>query len=63
MGCRLQIHDELLFELAANQADVDRLKATVSRSCTDECAEELHLKVPLKLKCSVGTSWGNMKEI
>jgi len=59
----LQIHDELLFELEANQADVDRLKATVARSCTNECADELRLKVPLKLKCSVGTSWGNMKEI
>ena len=43
---RLQIHDELLFELPANQVDVDRLKKIVIRSCTEECAEELQLKVP-----------------
>lgn len=59
----LQIHDELLFELVANQADVDKLKETVTRCCTEECVDELQLKVPLKLKCSVGTSWGSMQEI
>lgn len=59
----LQIHDELLFELVANQADVDKLKETVTRCCTEECVDELQLKVPLKLKCSIGTSWGSMQEI
>jgi len=43
---RLQIHDELLFELPGNQVDVERLKSVVTRACTIECAEELQLKVP-----------------
>mmetsp|Transcript_816 Transcript_816/g.1120 ORF Transcript_816/g.1120 Transcript_816/m.1120 type:complete len:994 (-) Transcript_816:252-3233(-) len=59
----LQIHDELVFELVANEADVTRFKSIVCRCCTEECVQELHLEVPLKLKCSIGTSWGNMKEI
>uniref|UniRef100_A0A7S3V8E1 DNA-directed DNA polymerase n=1 Tax=Chaetoceros debilis TaxID=122233 RepID=A0A7S3V8E1_9STRA len=59
----LQIHDELLFEIVANQADVDRLRSVVTRCCTEECVEEFRLKVPLKLKCSIGTSWGSMKEL
>ena len=42
----LQIHDELVFELVANEADVEKLKATVIRCCTEECVEELQLKVP-----------------
>lgn len=59
----LQIHDELLFEIPANQSDVDKLKSVVTRACTEECQEELRLSVPLKLKCSVGLTWGNMDEI
>ncbi len=42
----LQIHDELVFELMANEADVQKLKLTVIRCCTEECVEELQLKVP-----------------
>ncbi len=42
----LQIHDELVFELIANEAEVEHLKATVIRCCTEECVEELQLKVP-----------------
>jgi len=42
----LQIHDELVFEIMANKANVDRLTATVNRCCAEECAEELHLKAP-----------------
>ena len=42
----LQIHDELVFELMANEADVEKLKSTVLRCCTEECVEELGLKVP-----------------
>ena len=42
----LQIHDELVFELMANESDVEKLKTTVTRCCTEECVEELGLKVP-----------------
>ena len=42
----LQIHDELVFELMANEADVEKLKTTVKRCCTEDCVEELQLKVP-----------------
>lgn len=42
----LQIHDELVFELMANEADVSKLKTTVIRCCTEECSAELQLKVP-----------------
>ena len=60
----LQIHDELLFEVAANQNDVNLLKDTGVRCCADECVRDLKLKIPLKLKFNVGISWGeNMKEL
>ena len=42
----LQIHDELVFELKANKEDVENLKDIVIRCCTEECVEELQLKVP-----------------
>jgi DNA polymerase I-like protein with 3'-5' exonuclease and polymerase domains len=54
----LQIHDELLFEVVATEEDVQRLKDTVIRCCAQECERDLKLKVPLKLDCSVGKSWG-----
>jgi len=57
----LQIHDELLFELGANENDVKLLKAVVLR-CTKECEEEFRLSIPLKLNCNVGASWATMQE-
>ncbi len=42
----LQIHDELIFEVVANEDDVIKLKTIVTRCCTEECVEELKLKVP-----------------
>ena len=59
----LQIHDELLFEVAANDADIQRLKDAVLRCCADECVREFRIAVPLKLKCSCGSSWGSLDEI
>jgi len=60
----LQIHDELLFEVMANSGDVNRLKAAVLRCCAGECERDLKLKVPLKMTCSVGKSWGvSMQEM
>jgi DNA polymerase-1 len=57
----LQIHDELLFEIGANEADAGRLKSAVLR-CADECGEEFRLTVPLKLKCRWGPSWSTLNE-
>ena len=47
----------------ARQADVQRLKDTVYRCCAEECVQEFKLKVPLKLKCSAGLTWGSMQEL
>lgn len=55
----LQIHDELLFEVSNNKVDIQRLKGEVNRCCAEECELDLKLKVPLKVNCSVGTSWGD----
>ena len=59
----LQIHDELLFEVTATDEDVQHLKDTIMRCCARECENDLKLKVPLKLDCAVGKSWGeSMRE-
>ena len=59
----VQIHDELLFEVAANEVDINRLRDAVMRCCADECEREFRMSVPLKLKCSYGASWGSMVEM
>ena len=59
----LQIHDELLFEVMANEFDILQLRKAVLRCCADDCAREFNMQVPLKLKCSYGGTWGNMTEI
>eukprot|EP00590_Aulacoseira_subarctica_P003908 CAMPEP_0172422942 /NCGR_PEP_ID=MMETSP1064-20121228/9045_1 /TAXON_ID=202472 /ORGANISM="Aulacoseira subarctica , Strain CCAP 1002/5" /LENGTH=62 /DNA_ID=CAMNT_0013164043 /DNA_START=16 /DNA_END=200 /DNA_ORIENTATION=- len=42
----LQIHDELVFEVAANEADISKLRDSVTRCCTQECQRDLKIKVP-----------------
>jgi len=60
----LQIHDELVFEVAANEADISKLRDSVTRCCTQECQRDLKIKVPLKMDFKVGRSWGSaMKDI
>ena len=60
---RLQIHDELIFEVWANDEELKRVKDAVLRCCGDECVEELKLQVPLNLECSYGFTWGEMERI
>ena len=59
----LQIHDELLFEVSNKDSDIEQLKDAVHSCCADECRNDLKLKVPLKLSCSVGKTWGSMRPI
>ena len=59
----VQIHDELLFEVVANESDINRLRDAVMRCCAEECVREFRMSVPLKLKCSYGASWGSMVEM
>jgi hypothetical protein len=56
---RLQIHDELVFEVAAKEDEITLLKDIVMRCCTVECQNELQLKVPLKMDFKIGKSWGS----
>ena len=56
----LQIHDELLFEVSNSTNVINRMKETVIRCCGDECYQDLKLKVPLNLNCSIGDTWGTM---
>jgi len=55
----LQIHDELVFEVAAKEDEIKLLKDIVIRCCTVECQNELQLKVPLKMDFKIGKSWGS----
>ena len=50
----LQIHDELLFECAENEA------AHVSSAITQAMEHVLQLNVPLKVSVGVGKSWGDV---
>ena len=59
----VQIHDELLFEVVANESDIHRLRDAVMRCCAEDCVREFRMAVPLKLKCSYGGSWGSMVEM
>ena len=59
----VQIHDALLFEVVANESDINRLRDAVMRCCAEDCVREFRMAVPLKLKCSYGGSWGSMVEM
>eukprot|EP00392_Amoebophrya_sp_AT5.2_P005751 g5761.t1 len=60
-SCRLilQIHDELLFEVAD---DVLPLALPVIVECMTRPGADI-APVPLQVKCRVGTDWGNLKEV
>ena len=53
----LQVHDELVFEVA--EAHAPRLRALVRRSMQ----EAAQLRVPLFVKVQQGPSWGELREI
>jgi len=57
----LSIHDELLFEVADDKAEIDQFMKAIQNCCVKECEHDLKLRVPLKLNCCVGKFWGNMK--
>lgn len=59
----LQIHDELLIEVDANEEALGRMRAIAMESCCLDCERKFRLKVPLLLKCSAGLSWGGMEEM
>ena len=60
---RLQIHDELLIEVDANEEALGRMRRIAVESCCLDCERKFRLKVPLSLKCSAGLSWGGMEEM
>ena len=63
MKLLLQIHDELLFEVA--DRDVDRAVELVSDSLeTDRLLEGyVEFRLPLEVKVLVGKRWGKMEEM
>ncbi|KAL4660914.1 DNA polymerase nu isoform X2 [Arapaima gigas] len=59
-----QIHDELLFEVEdAQLVEFAGLVKTTMESLQDINSLGIHLKVPLKVALSSGSSWGSMSEL
>jgi type IV secretory pathway TrbL component len=57
----LQVHDELIFEVAAQPKAIAQLVTTVRHCMEVEVVASLGLKVPLVVTTMVGPSWGNMR--
>ena len=51
----LQVHDELIFEVAVDE--IDLMKTTVE----DLMPSALGLKIPLKVDIRMGPTWGNLE--
>jgi hypothetical protein len=59
----LQVHDELIFDVAANAAAIGKLVGVI-RDCMElAVVRELGIRVPLAVKICVGPTWGKMHPI
>ncbi|KAK3096165.1 hypothetical protein FSP39_023920 [Pinctada imbricata] len=60
----VQIHDELLLEVAnEDMTDVQKIVRSVMEDKDTLCGELVKLKVPLKVSLSTGKSWGRMTHV
>jgi len=57
----LQVHDELIFEVAAQARVIAQLVADMRQCMEVHVVASLRLKVPLAVTTMVGPSWGNMR--
>lgn len=57
----LQVHDELIFEVAAQARVIAQLVADMRQCMEVHVVESLGLKVPLAVTTMVGPSWGKMR--
>ncbi|CAM9847028.1 unnamed protein product [Phaeothamnion confervicola] len=59
----LQIHDELIFEVPGSEQDILRLRELLRECMEADVVRELGLRVPMRIKMSVGMSWGQMRVV
>mmetsp|Transcript_19943 Transcript_19943/g.23664 ORF Transcript_19943/g.23664 Transcript_19943/m.23664 type:complete len:87 (+) Transcript_19943:36-296(+) len=56
----LQVHDELIFDVSANQQCITSMIGIIRQCMEIDVVSDLEFQVPLAVKICVGPTWGSM---